>query len=188
MGEEPTPARADVPADAPSPLTAAERAFLYAAVDTLIPADALSPAASECGVVDFIEHQLASPWGGGAGLYRDLPVLSGKPEHGYQLALSPHALMRAGIGAAEAWTQATFGRDFAALSETERIAALTAFETGRATFASVPSTAFFELLLALAMEGFFSDPIHGGNRNRAGWTMIGYPGPPRRAPAQEPHA
>ncbi|MNG37490.1 hypothetical protein D3C84_1248600 [compost metagenome] len=28
------------------------------------------------------------------------------------------------------------------------------------------------------MEGFFADPIYGGNRNCAAWKMIGYPGQP----------
>jgi len=36
-------------------LTEAEAAFLKAAVDTIIPADELSPSGSECGVVDFID-------------------------------------------------------------------------------------------------------------------------------------
>jgi gluconate 2-dehydrogenase gamma chain len=26
------------------------------------------------------------------------------------------------------------------------------------------------------MEGMFSDPIYGGNRNKVGWQMIGFPG------------
>jgi len=26
------------------------------------------------------------------------------------------------------------------------------------------------------MEGMFADPVYGGNRNMAGWKMIGYPG------------
>ena len=25
-------------------------------------------------------------------------------------------------------------------------------------------------------EGFFSDPVYGGNRNMVGWSMIGFPG------------
>ncbi len=28
------------------------------------------------------------------------------------------------------------------------------------------------------MEGFFSDPIYGGNRNKVSWKMIGFPGLP----------
>ena len=27
------------------------------------------------------------------------------------------------------------------------------------------------------MEGFFADPIYGGNRNMAAWKMLGYPVP-----------
>jgi gluconate 2-dehydrogenase gamma chain len=37
---------------------------------------------------------------------------------------------------------------------------------------------FFEQLYALTMEGFFADPIYGGNRNKVSWKMIGYPGLP----------
>jgi hypothetical protein len=36
---------------------------------------------------------------------------------------------------------------------------------------------FFELLLLHAKEGMFGDPAHGGNEDRAGWALIGYPGP-----------
>ena len=37
--------------------------------------------------------------------------------------------------------------------------------------------AFFDLLLQNTIEGFFSDPLYGGNRDFAGWTLIGFPGP-----------
>jgi gluconate 2-dehydrogenase gamma chain len=30
--------------------------------------------------------------------------------------------------------------------------------------------------MANAMEGFFADPIYGGNRDMAGWKLIGFPG------------
>jgi gluconate 2-dehydrogenase gamma chain len=161
-------------------LTPAERAFLTAAADTLIPGDDLSPSGSDCGVVDFIEGQLAGPWGEGAGLYREGPFLPSKPEHGYQLGLTPRDLLRAGIAAADVWTRALHGCDFAALGMPERIAALTAFENGSAQFPDPPAREFFELLLSVTMEGFFADPIHGGNRGCASWKMIGYPGSPAR--------
>jgi gluconate 2-dehydrogenase gamma chain len=35
---------------------------------------------------------------------------------------------------------------------------------------------FFDLLLQNTMEGFFADPLYGGNRNMVGWKMIGFPG------------
>ena len=35
---------------------------------------------------------------------------------------------------------------------------------------------FFELMLQNTMEGFFADPLYGGNRGMASWKMIGFPG------------
>ena len=31
---------------------------------------------------------------------------------------------------------------------------------------------------AMTMEGFFADPIYGGNRDKVAWQMIGFPGLP----------
>lgn len=159
-------------------LTDAEAAFLKAAADTIIPADALSPSASECGVVDFIDCELAGAYGDGARLYRDGPVAKGKPEHGYQLDLTPREFFRQGIAAAETWTTQGFGRAFAELSEPDRQTALQAMEQGEAQFADFEACAFFEALIAIMMEGFFADPFYGGNRDMAGWKMLGYPGLP----------
>ena len=35
---------------------------------------------------------------------------------------------------------------------------------------------FFKQLLDNTMEGFFADPIYGGNRDMVSWKMIGFPG------------
>ena|SRR5215469_2909262 len=179
---EPTPPPAPAAAKAaPEPLltlNATEADFIAAAVDTLIPADALSPAASDCGVTVFIDRQLAGAWGNGARLYRDGPFLKGKPEHGYQLALTPREFFRAGIAATNEWTAKTYGKEFALLAPADRIAALQAMEAGKADFGGLGSKGFFEALLGITMEGFFADPIYGGNRDKAGWKMVGYPGLP----------
>ena len=34
----------------------------------------------------------------------------------------------------------------------------------------------FDFLLQHTVEGFFSDPIYGGNKNKIAWKMIGFPG------------
>lgn len=159
-------------------LTDAEAAFLTAAADTIIPADALSPSASQCGVIEFIDCELAGPYGEGARLYRDGPIRKGKPEHGYQLGLTPREFIRQGIAAAEAWTEARFGKSFAALSEVERQIAFAEIEAGKAVFENFEAREFFDALLQIVMEGFFADPYYGGNRDMAGWKMIGYPGLP----------
>lgn len=38
-------------------------------------------------------------------------------------------------------------------------------------------SSFFSLLVEHTMQGFYGDPRHGGNRDRAGWKLIGFPGP-----------
>jgi gluconate 2-dehydrogenase gamma chain len=179
-----TPAQAvpsaATPADAEPllTLTATEHAFIVAAVDTLIPADELSPSGSECGVATFIYHQLAGAYGMGARLYRQGPFPKGKPELGYQLSLNPREFFRAGIEAANAWTRKTYSKEFDRLSETDREAALKAMEENKAPFEGFSSRMFFDALLQITMEGFFADPIYGGNRDMAAWKMIGYPGLP----------
>jgi len=86
-------------------LNETEHAFIVAAVDTLIPADELSPSGSDCGCAVYIDRQLASAWGGGAKTYRAGPYFKGKPEQGYQLALTPAEFFAAGIAAANAWSR-----------------------------------------------------------------------------------
>ena len=159
-------------------LTPEEDAFLSAAVDTIIPADQLSPSGTDCGCVTFIDRQLASGWGSGARMYRAGPYVKGTPEQGYQLPLTPHQFFVAGIRAANAWSQKTYGKSFDLLSPEQRAEALTAMEEGKAEFDAFDSKPFFQRLLQITMEGFFADPIYGGNRNKASWRMLGYPGLP----------
>jgi gluconate 2-dehydrogenase gamma chain len=159
-------------------LTADEAAFLSAAYDTIIPADRLSPSGTDCGLVTYIDRQLAGAWGNGARLYRNGPFLPAKPEHGYQLPLTPREYFAAGVRAANAWSQKTHGKTFDRLSAADRTATLTAMETGKATFEGFDAQAFFEAVLQSAMEGFFADPMYGGNKNKVAWKMIGFPGLP----------
>jgi gluconate 2-dehydrogenase gamma chain len=180
------PAQAQMPAlppaaDIPEPyltLTATEAAFLSAAYDTFIPADALSPSGTACGLVTYMDRQLAGAWGNGARFYRSGPFQQGKPEHGYQLPLTPREFFASGIKAANAWSHATYGKDFDRLAPAERDAALKAMESGKAELPDFGAKLFFELLYQSAMEGFFADPIYGGNRNKVSWRMVGYPGLP----------
>lgn len=159
-------------------LTPTEYAFVAAAADTLIPADALSPSGGQCGVATFIDRQLAGAYGNGARLYRDGPFDQAKPEFGYQLPLNPREFFRAGIAAADEWSRKTYGKDFDRLAPADREAALKAMESGKAEFADFSSQMFFAALLEISMEGFFADPMYGGNRDMAAWKMVGYPGLP----------
>jgi gluconate 2-dehydrogenase gamma chain len=172
------PVAASPERDAMLVLTVTEADFITAAVDTIIPADELSPSGSECGIVTFIDRQLASAWGGGAKMYRGGPFMPGKPEQGYQLALTPREFFQVGVAAANEWSRKTYGKEFDRLSPADRISALRAIEQGKAELAGFSSRDFFVQLLSITVQGFFSDPIYGGNRDKASWKMLGFPGLP----------
>jgi gluconate 2-dehydrogenase gamma chain len=179
----PAPSPTPIPATCAEPevmlaLTATEAAFVSAAVDAFIPADELSPSGTECGIVTYIDRQLASAWGGGAKMYRSGPYKKGKPEQGYQLPLTPKEFISAGIAVTNEWSRKTYGKEFDRLAPADRISALKAMEEGKAEFIGLGSKPFFEALLAVTMEGFFSDPIYGGNRDKVAWKMLGFPGLP----------
>jgi gluconate 2-dehydrogenase gamma chain len=181
QAQTPPPAKDASPPPAADPLltlTATEAAFLSAAYDTFIPADRLSPSGSDCGLVVFMDRQLGGAWGGGARLYRSGPFIQGKREQGYQLSLTPREFFAAGIKAANEWTRKTYGKDFDRLSPAERQAALETMDAGKAEFNEINGKQFFEMLYQSAMEGFFADPIYGGNRDKVSWRLVGYPGLP----------
>jgi gluconate 2-dehydrogenase gamma chain len=158
-------------------LTTSEAATLEAMVDTLIPKDAVGPGGVEAGIVAFIDRELAAGFGRGARMYLQGPFAEGAPEQGYQLPLTPAELYRVGLADLEAWVAASRGgRSFDRLTPEERSAALKEVEAGKAEFANVPSRVFFELLLTNTMEGYFGDPMYGGNRDKSVWRMIGFPG------------
>jgi gluconate 2-dehydrogenase gamma chain len=121
---------------------------------------------------------LASAWGGGAKMYRNGPYHKGKPEQGYQLPLTPAEFIVAGIAAANAWTRRIYGVNFERLENDKRVEAIKAMQEGKAEFNNFDSRAFFARLHAMTIEGFFADPIYGGNRNMVSWRMLGYPGLP----------
>ena len=180
-----TPAATAAPAVKPATepptylvLTATEVAFISAAADTMIPADELTPSGTDCGVVTFVDRQLASAWGGGAKMYRSGPFRKGKPEHGYQLPLTPRQFFTAGIAATNEWTRKVHGKDFDRLSGKDREAALKTLEQGKAELVGFNGKQFFDALLNIVMEGFFSDPIYGGNKDKVSWKMVGFPGLP----------
>lgn len=187
----PAPAEAQAPAAKPAAaappadqadafltLTPTEIAFLSAAADTFIPADNLSPSGTDAGVVVFIDRQLAGSWGAGGRMYRGGPFHKGRPTQGYQLQLTPREFFGAGIAATNAWLKKTKGKELDRLSPADRIEALKTMEASKAELDGINGKQFFEALLTITMEGFFADPIYGGNRNKAGWRMVGYPGLP----------
>src|SRR5205085_2631330 len=70
----------------------------------------------------------------------------------------------------------TRGKAFAQLTAQEQDAVLHDIEKSDRDLGGVPGRVFFDSLLAMTIEGYFSDPVYGGNRDMAAWRMIGFPG------------
>jgi len=147
-----------------------------AAVARLIPADDTGPGAKEAGVAAFIDLQLGSAWGNGDHLYRHPPFLAGTPQQGYQLAFTPAEMFRLGLAKLDESARKAHGAVFADLTPAQQDALLAQAEQGKLDFGALPSAIFFAALLDATIEGFFSDPIHGGNRDKIGWKLVGFPG------------
>ena len=154
-----------------------EAAFVEALVDHMVPADELSPKGTELGINIYIDRALAGGWGKGDRLYMQGPWKQGVPSQGYQLPLTPAELYRAGIAAANAFCVKTYGKSFDKINESQRQEFLLGLQAGKVAFENgPPARVFFTTIYQNVMEGMFSDPIYGGNRNKAGWKMIGFPG------------
>jgi gluconate 2-dehydrogenase gamma chain len=147
-----------------------------AAVARLIPTDDAGPGAKEAGVAVFIDLQLAGAWGAGDHLYRQTPFLAGTPQQGDQLAFTPAEMFRLGLAKLDEAARKDHGVAFADLTPEQQDALLAQAQQGKLDFGALPSTAFFAALLDATMEGFFSDPIYGGNRDKVGWKLVGFPG------------
>jgi len=174
----------DALAEAPQPsaprvyLNEAEFAFVEAAVARLIPNDALGPGAKEAGVAEFIDHQLAGPYGRAETWYMQGPWKKGSDTQGYQLKLTPAALYRSAIADIDAHVhEASQGKAFVDLDAAAQDALLHELEDGKVELAHAPAKTFFKILLQNTTEGFLADPMYHGNRDFIGWKLIGFPGP-----------
>jgi gluconate 2-dehydrogenase gamma chain len=152
-----------------------EAAFIERAVARLIPADPQWPGALEAGVSNYIDKQLAGAWGAGERLYRSGPWRPGTPSQGYQLPFTPAELFRAALAAVNK-DLSHAGTPFVGMTSEQQDAYLRRLETGEQDLGGVPSDVFFEHLWQCTLEGFFSDPVYGGNRNMVAWRMVGFPG------------
>ena len=103
--------------------------------------------------------------------------MPGAATQGYQRPDTPAAQYRSGLQALGEYVKNAFnGKSFSQLSPRDQDDVLAGLESGSIALKDVNSVHFFELMLANTMEGFFADPIYGGNRDMAGWKLIGFPG------------
>lgn len=183
-----------------------QAAIVAAAAERLIPSDDTGPGATEAGVVYFIDRQLRqqdhfTSFRGPR--YAMGPFIPGEPTQGDQSALEMQNRWRLGIEGMEAYAQELYGSSFVELEPDQQDQVLRDMEAGvpetfggtsiygtdvsragagqessieEAGNVTVGAEAFFQLLHAYTLAGFFADPVHGGNRDMVGWKLIGFPG------------
>ena len=105
------------------------------------------------------------------------PWEKGEKTQGFQSRLAPSALYRAAVMAVDQHCRDKYsGKGFAELSTSDQDDVLKGLENGDVELKGVDAKAFFKMLLQNTIEGFFSDPVHGGNKDMVGWRMIGFLG------------
>ena len=120
----------------------------------IFPGDEEDPGAREAGVVYYVDRALAGPYFGWQGAYRE------------------------GVRTLNAYAKDRYGKKFFELSEADQDAVVGALERGEVPGfgESEGSENFFTMVWGHTVEGMFSDPAYGGNRNAVGWKLIGFPG------------
>jgi gluconate 2-dehydrogenase gamma chain len=157
--------------------TADEGRAVEALADRIIPPDPQTPGGKDSGCAVFIDRQLAGPYGRAEGHYNQPPFMAGIPQQGPQSADAPAATYRKTLAALDRYCQSNFpGKHFADLSDPQKDELLKGLEDDKVKLGDVDGKAFFAQLIKDMQEGFFGDPIYGGNRDMVAWKMIGYPG------------
>jgi gluconate 2-dehydrogenase gamma chain len=195
-----------VPSRPPDPnvlrfFTEHEAATVEALTARILPGDADDPGAREAGVVTYIDNMLAYQDGFPEPVYLDGPQVrlyegDEPPEdnnndviwvaadqierYGFQSPLTPAEVYRIGLEAVDEYAQEEYGSDFVDLDEDEQDEIIEAMEENEIDgFDPFEAEQFFHVLRRGTMEGMFSDPIYGGNRDMAGWRLVGFPGAQR---------
>ncbi|MCB4771170.1 gluconate 2-dehydrogenase subunit 3 family protein [Ancylobacter sp. Lp-2] len=153
-----------------------EARTVEAMVERLIPADDLSMSGKDAGCAEFIDRQLAGSYGSYERLYMQGPFQKGTPEQGDQSEFVPRDRYRRGLAALDAWCHASHSKAFAELPGETRDEILAGIEAGKIELPGFDGKLLFEIVLGNTMEGFFADPIYGGNKDMVSWKMLGFPG------------
>jgi len=128
-------------------------ATIAAFTERLMPGAPGKPGAREAEVLNYIDLALA-------GAYADL-----------------QDFYRRGLAQLDAYCQTTYQETFLRLTAAQQDEVISALEESRATgFAWPAAQEFFNTVRTHTMEGMFADPIYGGNKDFAGWRLVGFPG------------
>lgn len=128
-------------------------ATVAAFAERLMPGAPGSPGAHDANVTNYIDLALA-------GAYAD-----------------QQDFYRRGLAQLDAHCRKTYDQPFVKLSGAQQDEVIGALEQGKASEFEFPTAqAFFNTLRTHTMEGMFADPVYGGNKDFAGWKLVGFPG------------
>jgi gluconate 2-dehydrogenase gamma chain len=128
-------------------------AMVAAFAERLMPGAPGKPGANDANVINYIDLALA-------GAYAD-----------------QQDLYRRGLAQLDAYCRKNYDQPFVKLSAAQQDEVIGALEQGKASEFEFPTAqAFFNTLRGHTMEGMFADPVYGGNKDFAGWKLVGFPG------------
>ncbi|MGH8170290.1 MAG: gluconate 2-dehydrogenase subunit 3 family protein [Steroidobacteraceae bacterium] len=162
--------------------TPEELTTMEALADRIIPPDPDTPGGKDAGCVVFLDRQLAGAYGSAEGLYERGPFIQGVEQQGPQSSKTPAQTYRAALQALDRYCREgrggrmPRGKTFAELSSEEQDEVLHGLEARTVHLPGVDAKQFFDTLRKDVQDGFFADPIYGGNRDMCAWRMIGFPG------------
>jgi len=131
----------------------ADAATIAAFTERIMPSEPGKPGARDADVLNYIDLALA-------GAYAEL-----------------QDFYRRGIASLDAHCRATYKESFIHLAAEKQDEVIAALEEGKASEFTYPTAReFFVTLRVHTMEGMFADPLYGGNRDFAGWRLVGFPG------------
>jgi gluconate 2-dehydrogenase gamma chain len=115
------------------------------------------------------------------GAEKTIPVKKSEIDrYGFQSKATPQETYRKGLASVDKYAMLKFQKKFVDLTEAQQDQILTDMDEGKAKgFTSPSDRSFFKTLREDVIEGMFSDPAYGGNRDKVGWKLIGYPGAQR---------
>ena len=126
---------------------------IAAFTERLMPGAPGKPGALDAGVLRYIDLALS-------GAYADL-----------------QEFYRQGLTQLDAYCRTSYNSPFVRLDSTKQDAVIKAVEEDKAVGFTWPTArAFFEVVRTHTMEGMFADPVYGGNKDFAGWRLVGFPG------------
>lgn len=132
---------------------AQDAATIAAFTERLMPGAPGKPGAGDAAVLNYIDLALS-------GAYAEL-----------------QDFYRRGLAQLDAYCRTAYNNPFVRLDASQQDAVITALEHGKATGFTWPTAqAFFETVRTHTIEGLFADPVYGGNKDFAGWRLVGFPG------------